>query len=70
MPRVGFEPTIPGLEGAKTGHVLDCAVTVIGHGWNTDYPKIFRLLSLVQSKQLPICKLKLVHDSFHHTFSN
>jgi flagellar biosynthesis/type III secretory pathway ATPase len=29
MPRVGFEPTIPGLERAKTVRALDRAVTVI-----------------------------------------
>jgi hypothetical protein len=30
MPRVGFEPTIPGFELAKTVHALDGAATVIG----------------------------------------
>jgi hypothetical protein len=30
MPRVGFEPTIPAFERAKTVHALDCAATVIG----------------------------------------
>jgi hypothetical protein len=30
MPRVGFEPTIPVFERAKTVHALDCAATVIG----------------------------------------
>jgi hypothetical protein len=30
MPRVGFEPTIPAFERAKTVHALDRAVTVIG----------------------------------------
>jgi hypothetical protein len=29
MPRVGFEPTIPVFERAKTVHALDRAVTVI-----------------------------------------
>jgi hypothetical protein len=29
MPRVGFEPTIPAFERAKTVHVLDRAATVI-----------------------------------------
>jgi hypothetical protein len=28
-PRVGFEPTIPAFEGAKTVHALDRAATVI-----------------------------------------
>jgi hypothetical protein len=30
MPRVGFEPTIPVFEQAKTVHTLDRAATVIG----------------------------------------
>jgi hypothetical protein len=30
MPRVGFEPTIPVFERAKTVHALDRAVTVVG----------------------------------------
>jgi hypothetical protein len=29
MPLMGFEPTIPAFEQAKTVHALDCAVTVI-----------------------------------------
>jgi hypothetical protein len=31
MPGVGFEPTIPVFERAKTVHALDRAATVIGH---------------------------------------
>jgi hypothetical protein len=30
MPQVGFEPTIPVVEGAKTLHALDRVATVIG----------------------------------------
>jgi hypothetical protein len=30
MPCVGFKPTIPGFEQAKTVHALDRAATVIG----------------------------------------
>jgi hypothetical protein len=30
MSRVGFEPTIPAFESAKTVHVLDLAAIVIG----------------------------------------
>jgi hypothetical protein len=30
MPRVGFEPTIPVLERAKTVRALDSATTVLG----------------------------------------
>jgi hypothetical protein len=29
MPQVGFEPTIPVFERAKTVHALDCEATVI-----------------------------------------
>jgi hypothetical protein len=29
-PRVGFEPTTPVFERAKTAHALDCAVNLIG----------------------------------------
>jgi hypothetical protein len=31
MPRMGFEPTIPVFERAKTVHASDRAATVIGH---------------------------------------
>jgi hypothetical protein len=31
MPRVGFEPTIPVFERAKTVHALDRAAVVIGN---------------------------------------
>jgi hypothetical protein len=31
MPLVGFEPTIPVFERAKTVHALDSAATVTGH---------------------------------------
>jgi hypothetical protein len=44
MPWVGFEPTIPVFERAKTVHALDRAATVIGRGniytrqkWKTKY---------------------------------
>jgi hypothetical protein len=30
MPRVGFEPTIPGFERAKTVHALEREANVIG----------------------------------------
>jgi hypothetical protein len=33
MPWVGFEPTIPVFERAKTIHALDRAATVIGAMW-------------------------------------
>jgi hypothetical protein len=31
LPRVGFEPTTPVLERAKTFHALDCTAIVIGY---------------------------------------
>jgi hypothetical protein len=37
MLRVGFEPTIPAFERAKTLHALDLAATVIGNIFNTYY---------------------------------
>jgi hypothetical protein len=38
MPRVGFEPTIPVFERAKTVHALDCVAIVIGIP-STNLPK-------------------------------
>jgi hypothetical protein len=35
MPWMGFEPTIPALERAKTVHALYCAATVIGSNVNS-----------------------------------
>jgi hypothetical protein len=40
MPRVGFEPTIPVFERAKTVHALDSAATVIGN----DHAKVNKIL--------------------------
>jgi hypothetical protein len=37
MPWVGFEPTIPAFERAKTVHALDRAVIVIGASASTAY---------------------------------
>jgi hypothetical protein len=39
MPRVGFEPTIPVFERAKTDHALDGAATVIGTSSSTSLIK-------------------------------
>jgi hypothetical protein len=36
MPRVGFEPTIPAFERAKTVHDSGPAATVIGKGKNNE----------------------------------
>jgi hypothetical protein len=35
MPRVGFEPTIPAFERAKTVHALDRAASTIGMGFRS-----------------------------------
>jgi hypothetical protein len=37
MRRVGFEPTMPVFERAKTVHVLHCAATVIGRTLHVTY---------------------------------
>jgi hypothetical protein len=37
MPQVGFEPTIPVFEQAKTVHGLDRAATVIGRNAYIQY---------------------------------
>jgi hypothetical protein len=48
MLRVGFEPTIPAFERAKTVHVLDRAATVIGEAYicicivEIQYSTVFR----------------------------
>jgi hypothetical protein len=42
MPRVGFEPSIPVFERAKTVHALDRAATMIGNT-NTTAPLLFLL---------------------------
>jgi hypothetical protein len=47
MPRVGFEPTIPVFERAKTVHALDRAVIVIGRIWY----KVFYRMSTVGSAE-------------------
>jgi hypothetical protein len=39
MPRVGYEPTIPVFERAKTLLDLECAATVIG-----EYTTIYNIL--------------------------
>jgi hypothetical protein len=41
MPQVGFEPTIPVFERAKTVHTLDRPTTVVGLGY-----KYFRIILL------------------------
>jgi hypothetical protein len=43
MPRVGFEPTIPAFERAKTVHALDSAVTVIGLHADVEQLKLYIL---------------------------
>jgi hypothetical protein len=45
MPEVGFEPTIPVFERAKTVHASDRAATVIG--WTAMYQYVFFFIYLV-----------------------
>jgi hypothetical protein len=47
MPWVGFEPTIPASDRAKTVHALDCSATVTGPvpplgSWNFGWQQIFK----------------------------
>jgi hypothetical protein len=39
MPQMGFEPTIPVFELAKTAHALGRAATVIGHSATSFFKK-------------------------------
>jgi hypothetical protein len=55
MPQVGFEPTIPMFEQAKTVHVLERAVTVIGseHIWlgrNSGMRQVSRNFNFLEPK--------------------
>jgi hypothetical protein len=51
MPRVGFEPTIPVFERAKTVHALDHATTVLSRTGGID-PRILDLGTRMVSGQL------------------
>jgi hypothetical protein len=48
MPRVGFEPTIPVFERAKTVHALDRATTVIGHNRYKETRKSCNVIVMVK----------------------
>jgi hypothetical protein len=52
MPRVGFEPTIPVFERAKTVHALELAATVIGIIQSTDH---FPSIISVSMPKYPTC---------------
>jgi hypothetical protein len=67
MPRVGFEPTIPVFERAKTSRALDstasCSSTAIGHipYYNTGFPKLFlwwSTLRVFEFWRSTLCNLK------------
>jgi hypothetical protein len=62
MPSVGFEPTIPAFERAKTVHVLDHEATVIGKIlYLRRYTRIFSCSCLLQSLHiLSLCVLSFV----------
>jgi hypothetical protein len=47
MPRVGFQPTIPALERAKTVHVLQGAATVIAFLFCLQFLNFFNLTPLL-----------------------
>jgi hypothetical protein len=46
MIRMGFEPTIPAFEGAKTVHALDGAATVMG-------VRVLRIIYLLPAFEAP-----------------
>jgi hypothetical protein len=48
MTEVGFEPTIPVFEQAKTVHALDSAATVMGVTVTNPAIKLFDIISLIQ----------------------
>jgi hypothetical protein len=51
MPQVGFQPTIPVLQRAKTVHALDRAVTVIGNfNFNFTLPNFLYLIKMNNTK--------------------
>jgi hypothetical protein len=56
MPKVGFQPTIPKFERAKTVHALDRAATVIG-----DY-------TFIKYKSSKIVLLTLPYRKIHSIF--
>jgi hypothetical protein len=49
MLRVGFEPTIPVFERAKTVHVLDRAATVIGKCLYYNFKVLYAVRSTVRN---------------------
>jgi hypothetical protein len=51
MPRLGFEPTIPEFERAKTVHALDRAATVIGCA--SPYTDTHSVVPLVHETAIP-----------------
>jgi hypothetical protein len=55
MPRVGFEPTNPVFERAKTVHALDRAAAVIGRS--------LRYLVRIKDKSIDIPIHNLLHES-------
>jgi hypothetical protein len=60
MPRVGFEPTIPAFERAKTVHALDRAVTVISaSSWRSAYLSTKTTLPFLFT--VPVEKMRNVH---------
>jgi hypothetical protein len=67
MPRVGFEPTIPVFERAKTDHARDRAATVIGTEtnykhftiYNTNYNN-FKKVGIVQYLKWMVFHIKLL----------
>jgi hypothetical protein len=65
MPRVGFEPTIPVFERAKTVHASDRAATVMG-SWDTTYCDIsYDIPQFLQAnaRMVPQMRLQLLRST-------
>jgi hypothetical protein len=75
MSRVGFEPTIPVFERAKTVHSLASAATVIGtnsnYNFNNAIPRLILYNQLLTFRISELCILLLNNFSIiFHTISN
>jgi hypothetical protein len=70
MPRVGFEPTVPSLERAKTVHALDRAATVIGD-FNLYWCQIwlFRYRKVATAQNTRLTSLLLTHVLKDHAIA-
>jgi hypothetical protein len=64
MPRVGFEPTIPASERAKTVHALKRSATVIGAGLP------YKIKNTFPSPYYLLLKSHITHRHFQIKYNN